>query len=99
MGKNNSTFVAFLTGAVAGVILGVLYAPDKGKNTRDRLSFQLEKYRDTLKEMLEETLNEYESPATAAKAEGQKIVNEAKDKAEKLLEDVEMLINQIKGKE
>jgi gas vesicle protein len=98
MSKNSDSLIAFLAGAVTGVILGVLYAPDKGKNTRDKLSFQLEKYREQLKEVLNDFLHEKEPTETAAKTEGQKIVNEAKDKAEKLLEDVEMLINQIRNK-
>jgi len=33
-----------------------------------------------------------------AKSEGQKVVNEAKEKAERLLTDVEDMINQIKNK-
>lgn len=98
MSKSKDTLMAFIAGAAAGVVLGVLYAPDKGKNTRDKLSFRLEKYRDKLKEMLDEVLNEREVPETAARSESQKIVNDAKDKAEKLLEDVETLINQIRNK-
>ncbi len=34
-----------------------------------------------------------------AKAEGKKVVNEARQKAEKLLEDVENLMSQIKSKD
>lgn len=98
MSKNNDALIAFLAGAAAGVILGVLYAPDKGKNTRDKLSFQLEKYRDQLQEMLNEFLNDKQVSDTAAKAESQKIVNDAKEKAEQLLVDVETLINQIRNK-
>lgn len=43
---NGSGFLAFLSGAALGAIVGILYAPDKGKNTRDRLSYQLDKYKD-----------------------------------------------------
>lgn len=98
MSKSNSTLIAFLAGAAAGAIFGVLYAPDKGKNTRDKLSFQLEKYRDTLKEMLEEFMNSKDHPSSGIHSESQRIVNDAKEKAEKLLEDVELLINQIRSK-
>jgi gas vesicle protein len=98
MSNRSNTFLAFLTGIAAGVVIGVLYAPDKGKNTRDKLSFQLTKYRDKLKELIDELMEGKHIPPSAAKSEGQKVINDAKEKAEKLLGDVEDLIGQIKTK-
>ncbi|MFL5730055.1 MAG: YtxH domain-containing protein, partial [Cytophagaceae bacterium] len=53
MSKNSDSILAFMAGIAAGAALGVLFAPDSGKNTRDKLSFQLEKYKQQLAEMLE----------------------------------------------
>ncbi len=37
MGKQNSIFKALLTGAAIGTAMGVLFAPDSGEKTRERL--------------------------------------------------------------
>lgn len=97
--KSSNTMIAFLTGAAIGAILGVLYAPDKGSNTREKLSFRLDKYKKILEDFLDDIVAGKDTPLTSeAKSQGQKVVSEAKGKAERLLEDVDDLLEQIRGK-
>jgi len=105
MSQSTKTFVAFLAGVAAGTVLGILYAPEKGEVTRDKLSSQLNKYREQLKSFIADLIERGDEVAlemaggdSQAKAEGQKVVNEARQKAERLLEDVENLMAQIKEK-
>ncbi len=96
--KNGNLLLAFLAGAATGAILGILYAPDKGSNTRQKLSFQLEKYRNMLQNLLNDLLEDKASPlVSGARAEGQRVVDDTREKAERLLEDVDELLGKIKG--
>ncbi len=97
MSKGSSSLLAFVIGAAAGGILGILYAPDKGSNTRDKLSYQLDKYKKKLEDLLEDLINGKVEISSTAKEEGQKVVSDARQKAEQLLSDVDDLIGQIKS--
>ena len=97
MSKRSNSALAFLFGAATGAILGILYAPDKGSSTRDKLSFLVDKYKKELEELVNSLVEGQDGSSSMAKEKGKKVINDAKEKAEKLLEDVDELIGQIKG--
>jgi gas vesicle protein len=95
MSKTTNGLIAFVTGCVTGAALGVLYAPDKGEVLRTQLTYRLSKYREKLQEVIEDMVDKKDQPDSFARAEGEKVVSDAREKAEKLLED--RLMAQIKG--
>ena len=50
MNDNTKVVVALLVGLAAGAALGILFAPDSGEETRDKLSESLKKLGDSIKE-------------------------------------------------
>ncbi|RAI86935.1 YtxH domain-containing protein [Algoriphagus yeomjeoni] len=95
MSKSSNSLIAFLIGAGVGAAVGVLFAPDAGTNTRDRLSFKLSKYKKELEELIDDLVDGKEMHLNEAKTEGKRVITEAKNKAENLLSDVNKLIDQI----
>jgi gas vesicle protein len=100
MTSKGTGLFTFLLGAGIGTAIGIIFAPDKGINTRQKLSYQLDQYREKILSTLDELVSEeIQSTGSEAKVRSEKVVTEAKNKAEKLLDDVDKLINQIKTKE
>ncbi|MDB5285992.1 MAG: hypothetical protein JWR05_941, partial [Mucilaginibacter sp.] len=50
MNDNTKVIVALLAGMAAGAALGILFAPESGTETRDKLSESLKNLGDSIKE-------------------------------------------------
>ena len=96
MSRTSRDLTFLLAGLVGGAIFGLLYAPQEGKITRDRLTFRLSKYREQIEQLLDELRRPDALPENLSRHEGQRVVNDAREKAERLLEDVDRLMAQIK---
>lgn len=83
----------FLGGVTVGAVAGILLAPDSGKNTRGKLSFQIEKQIEQLKLMLAGAMKN--APAATQRSDTQ---NQDYRKAEELLREVENLLEDVKSK-
>lgn len=54
MNKSSKILAAFIAGAAAGVVLGILFAPDKGAETRKKINEEGKKMSDALKNKFNE---------------------------------------------
>jgi len=95
MSKTGNFIAGLLTGAMAGTVLALLYAPDTGKNTRDRLSYRLSNYRDELNDLISELRKEKQKLISEAKVKGEAVVSDAKQKADNLIQEAENLLHSI----
>lgn len=95
MSKSSNFTLGVLAGATVGAIVALLYAPDTGKNTRDRLSYQLSHYIDDLSELIEKLREEKNFLVSEAKQKGDAVVDEARQKAESLIGEAEDLLHSI----
>lgn len=50
MSDNSKVVVALLAGLAAGAALGILFAPEKGTDTRDKLNESLKRLGDSIRE-------------------------------------------------
>ena len=57
MKDNSKVVVALLVGLAAGAALGILFAPDKGNETRDKLAESLKTLGDSIKETAAKEIN------------------------------------------
>lgn len=86
--NTGQTLIALLTGAAIGAGLGILYAPDKGSKTRDKLSKEAKKAQKQLNKQIKETSSTLSDRAHLAKINFEQKLNETLSSASYKADDI-----------
>jgi len=84
-GNKEKVLLATLTGIASGVLLGLLFAPEKGEETRKKISDKREEYLKELKEEIEELRESLNKRMEAGKEEVGELTQEVKNKGDDLI--------------
>jgi len=88
--KTSSTILGILGAAAAGAFLGVLFAPDKGSETRKKIKDKSKDYGDNLK-------GKFDGIVSTISSNGKDIIEEGKAKFNSVKEDFNTVKDEAKA--
>ncbi|HZH54858.1 MAG TPA: YtxH domain-containing protein [Sphingobacteriaceae bacterium] len=87
MNDNTKVVAALLAGLAAGAALGILFAPDKGSDTREKVNESLKDLGDAIKERTSEQANHVSALADSLIATIKSKLDKASDQVEEAIEE------------
>jgi gas vesicle protein len=98
--KNDNSIVALLAGAAIGVGIGILFAPDKGSNTREKLKVGFDDLKDQAKSKLDflddETKEKFSNAKDNLKDRVESFFSDSSYKAEETITFLEEKLAELK---
>ena len=97
---SGNSLLALLTGALIGAGIGILYAPDKGSKTREKIKYGFQDAKDDLKTKLDEVSKQLKSKLNNSKDNledsFEEMVSQASHKTEDLILFLEQKLAELK---
>lgn len=82
--KSGNVLLGILGGFVAGATVGVLFAPDKGSNTRKKIAKKSSELKDNVKEGFNDFLTSVEDQYHHLTSKAEDLVDEGRSNLEKM---------------
>lgn len=82
--KSGNVVLGIVSGLAVGAILGVLFAPDKGSNTRKKIARKSNEFKDTVKESFNDILTSVEDQYHNLTSKAEDMVEEGKTNLERI---------------
>ena len=86
--KNSDVVVGILGGLAVGAMLGVLFAPDKGSNTRRKIAEKGTDLKDNLKGNFNDFVASIEDQYSNFTSNAEDVIEEGKSKLERMSNDI-----------
>ncbi len=86
--SRGNILVSVIIGSFIGALLGVLFAPDKGENTRKQIAKKSDEYGDLVKTELDDFVKTMRKKYESALNDTEEIISKGKAKAEELRNEV-----------
>ena len=77
--KTSKTILGVLSGVAVGAALGILFAPDKGTNTRKKIAKKSNAAKDSLKDSFDEFLETVSDKYNSLVSKGEDLLEEGKN--------------------
>jgi gas vesicle protein len=86
--KNSNVLLGVLGGVAVGAVLGVLFAPDKGSNTRKKIAQKGTDLKDNLKGSITDFIASVEDQYSNFTSNAEEVIEEGKSKLERMSNEI-----------